>query len=177
MAKRWRALIYTVPTTPSRTRAHVWREVRRAGALLLRDGVALLPDDVEATRWMTDTASRIVVGGGTATVITAAFAAADERRVIAAMREDRRREYGEIEESCRALLAHIRREQEHAAFSFEELEELEADLEKIHRWRRAVLARERFPTAARDRAARAIVRCERRIAAFARRASAAESRR
>ena len=36
----WLLLIYTVPSQPSRKRAAVWRDVKKAGAVYLRDGRA-----------------------------------------------------------------------------------------------------------------------------------------
>ena len=123
MSRRWLLLIYTVPTTPSRTRAYVWRELRRKGALLVRDGVAALPESAAARTWASEAAKRIAAGGGTATASRATFGTPDERRLISAFQRERDREYAEIKSSCADLLAHIAREREHAAFSFEEMEE------------------------------------------------------
>src|SRR5438309_7457883 len=39
----WLLLIYTLPSQPSRKRAYVWRELKKVGAVYLRDGVAILP--------------------------------------------------------------------------------------------------------------------------------------
>lgn len=172
--RRWLLVIYTIPTTPSRTRAYVWREIRRAGALLLRDGVAVLPMGSDTERWARETSRRIEAAGGTVTTAVAALAAGDERRVTAAFQAEREREYGEIVASCRALVAHVEREREHAEFTFDELEELEADLEKIRRWRDMVRARDRFGAPSGKRATRAIADCARRIAAFGERASSGE---
>ena len=69
------------------------------------------------------------------------------------------------------LLAHIAREREHAAFSFEELEELEADLGKIQRWFADVRQRDWFRAPAGRAAERALASCERRVRGFAERAS------
>ncbi len=176
MSKRWLLLIYTVPTNPSRTRAYVWREIRRGGALLLRDGVAALPRAKDTLAWAEEAARAIIKGGGTATAASALFDAADERRLLQAFRRDRAREYEEIVESCEGLLAHIDREREHAVFTFEEVEELEADLDKIRRWYRAVQERDRFGTPAAKRAGSAIDDCAKRLAAFAERASEQELR-
>ncbi len=171
MSLRWLLLIYTVPTTPSRTRAYVWREIRREGALLLRDGVATLPDRSAARSWAAEVAKRITAGGGTATTASATFGAAAERRLVAAFQKERGREYAEIASACAGLLEHIAREREHAQFTFEELEELEADLGKIRRWFADVRKRDRFKAPAGGGAERAISTCERRLARFAERAS------
>lgn len=171
MTRRWLLLIYTVPTTPSRTRAYVWREIRREGALLLRDGVAALPASSAARSWAVDAAKRITAGGGTAAAATATLETADERRLIAAFRKEREREYAEIVSSCAGLVEHIEREREHAELSFEELEELEADMGKIQRWFADVRERDHFKTPAAGAAERAIANCERRVSRFAERSS------
>ncbi len=168
MSRRWLLLIYTVPTSPSRTRAYIWREIRRQGAALVRDGVAALPDGTRARRWAADAAKRIAAGGGRASAATASFGGADERRLIAAFQRERDREYAEIASSCAALLEHIEREREHADFSFEELE---ADLGKIQRWFADVCERDHFKAAGRRSAERAIASCQRKVTRFAERAS------
>ncbi|MGH2561215.1 MAG: Chromate resistance protein ChrB, partial [Thermomicrobiales bacterium] len=40
----WALLIYVLPSHPSRLRAAVWRDVKRAGAVYLRDGACALPE-------------------------------------------------------------------------------------------------------------------------------------
>ena len=40
----WLLLVYTVPAEPSRLRAAVWRDLKKAGAVYLRDGVCVLPE-------------------------------------------------------------------------------------------------------------------------------------
>jgi len=167
-------LIYTVPTTPSSTRAYVWREIRRQGALLLRDGVAALLDTAAARHWAAGVGRRLGEGGGTATTAAATFSPADERRLVDAFRIERTREYAEIVSACVGLDEHIARERDHAEFTFAELEELEADLGKIRRWFAEVRARDRFGAASARSTERSIEVSARRLARFAERASAAE---
>lgn len=171
MPRRWLLLIYTVPTTPSRTRAYIWREIRRRGAVLLRDGVAVAPDDAAVRQWAREVATKLAAGGGAATTATAAFEPAAERRLVAAFQKERKHEYAEVASACAGLLEHIERERAHAQFTFEELEELEADLGKIRRWLADVRARDRFGSPAARRAQRALATCEQRLARFAERAS------
>lgn len=40
----WVLLVYKVPSRPTTLRVHVWRKLRRLGALLLHDAVWVLPD-------------------------------------------------------------------------------------------------------------------------------------
>ena len=55
----WLLLIYTVPSQPSRLRATVWRELKKAGAVYLRDGVAILPQRDETLAVFQAIAGRI----------------------------------------------------------------------------------------------------------------------
>ena len=43
----WVLLVYKIPREPTASRAHVWRKLKRLGALLLHDAVWVLP----ATPW------------------------------------------------------------------------------------------------------------------------------
>ena len=174
MARAWLLLIYSVPTKPSRTRWHVWRELRRVGAILLRDGVAILPETPTVRTWMRDVATGIATGGGSAQVARARFSLTEERDILRNFERDRSREYDEIVESCRGLLEHVDREAEHAQFTFAELAELEADLDKLRRWNTAAGERDRFRSPSAARAERVLARCERKIARFADRTSRVE---
>jgi hypothetical protein len=167
-------LIYTVPTKPSRTRWQLWRELRRVGAILLRDGVAILPESPSAKTWMRTVAEGVTAGGGKAQIVRSRFSLADERDIARDFQRDRSREYEEIIESGRGLLDHIEREAGHAQFTFAELAELEADLEKLRRWLVAARARDRFDSPGAAQAEAVLTRCERQIARFADRTSRAE---
>src|SRR5215218_6498092 len=65
----WTMLVYTVPAKPTRKRAAVWREVKRLGALYLRDGVCALPDTVAARSGLQALADRVLELDGQATLI------------------------------------------------------------------------------------------------------------
>src|SRR5206468_4312943 len=74
----WALLIYTVPADPSRKRAYVWRELKKVGAVYLRDGVCVLPQREEAVRALTDLVVKVHEFGGRATLIQ--HAALDDQR-------------------------------------------------------------------------------------------------
>src|SRR4051812_990657 len=59
LSTTWLLLIYTVPTQPSRKRATVWREIKKLGAVYLRDGVCVLPDQPGTLMNLRALASRI----------------------------------------------------------------------------------------------------------------------
>lgn len=165
--RTWLLLIYTVPSEPSRKRAYVWREIKKIGALYLRDGVCALPDRPETADAMRQVAAKIEEFGGEATLV--ADAHLDEKRtaaLTAASRSARAEEYAELAREAEAFLAHIHRETEHRAFTFTELEELEGDLAKLTRWTEQVRARDYFLAEDAGHVAALFARCDEELATF-----------
>src|ERR1700680_960102 len=68
----WLLLIYTVPAEPSRKRAAIWRDIKKVGAIYLRDGVCALPERPETIEAMRAIAARVVEFEGQATLVEAA---------------------------------------------------------------------------------------------------------
>lgn len=165
--RTWLLLIYTVPSEPSRKRAYIWREIKKIGALYLRDGVCALPYRPETAEAMRQVAAKIEEFGGEATLV--ADAHLDERRaetLIASSRTARAEEYAELARETGAFLAHVRRETKHREFTFAELEELEGDLAKLTRWMEQVRARDYFPAEDAGRIGVLLARCEEELATF-----------
>ncbi|MGI8855505.1 MAG: Chromate resistance protein ChrB [Thermomicrobiales bacterium] len=163
----WVILIYTVPSEPSRKRASIWREIKKVGAVYLRDGVCALPERTETADALRRIAAKVEEFGGEATLVEAARL--NPRRAEAlteASREARTSEYRELAREAEAFLAHVRRETEHREFSFAELEELEEDLGKLTRWTDQVRARDYFGGADAEEVAALLARCEEELAAF-----------
>jgi DNA-binding transcriptional regulator PaaX len=144
----WLLLIYTVPATPSRKRAAVWRALKQTGAVYLRDGVCALPqrDDTAAT--LRAVAAQVEEFAGQATLIeSVGLPAARAEAIVAQVRRERAAEYAELAREAEGFLEHVGRETAHRAFTLRELEELEGDLEKLRRWVGQVRARDHFGTA------------------------------
>jgi hypothetical protein len=168
----WLFLIYTVPSEPSRKRAFIWRELKKVGAVYLRDGVCALPERDETAIGMRAIVAKIEEFGGQATL--AMGAQIDEGATVALrdqFRLARAREYAEVAQAAEGLLAHIRRETDHRDFSYAEVEELEADLGKIRRWFGQVQARDYFGTPETSRVADLLSRGEEALGAFLEEAS------
>lgn len=144
----WLLLIYTVPSQPSRLRATVWRELKKAGAVYLRDGVAILPQRDETLAVFQAIAGRIGAFGGQATLVEGARLGAERAEaVITQLQAARAEEYAEIRREAEHFLAHAARERAHRAFTFAELEELEEDLGKLKHWVAQVRTRDYCETA------------------------------
>ena len=143
----WTLLVYTVPAQPTRKRALVWRELKKIGAVYLRDGVAVLPERADALEAFRALALKVEDMSGRATVVTHAMIDSDRAEsLIAEARAARGAEYEEIVREAAALLDHLRREAAHREFGPAELEALDADVGKLRRWTHQVRARDHFQT-------------------------------
>src|SRR5215217_155737 len=141
----WLVLIYTVPSEPSRVRAGVWREVKKAGAVYLRDGVCTLPESPETAMIFKAIADRVSASGGQVTLIEGARL--DDERVVAIVAEAnaaRTDEYRELAREAERFLVHTARERDHRRLAEAELAVLEADIGKLRRWFDQIRARDHF---------------------------------
>lgn len=164
----WLLLIYSVPAQPSRKRAFVWREVKRVGAIYLRDGVCVLPDTPALRAAFHAIAEKVEEFGGQATLVEGAqLPQGRVDTVIAESQAARAAEYQEIASDAEGFLEHVRRETDHREFTFTEVEELEEDLAKLQRWAHQVKGRDYFPAReARGAMESALARGEEALAAF-----------
>jgi hypothetical protein len=168
----WLLLIYTVPAQPSRKRATVWREIKKLGAVYLRDGVCVLPERPDALSSLQILAARIEEMDGQAFVVQGGQMDADRdealRQQFQAARAD---EYAEISREAEQLLAHVARETEHREFTYPEMEELEQDLGKLKRWTDQVHARDYFSEPSYAGAEGLLQRCDGALETFLEQAS------
>lgn len=163
----WLLLIYTVPSEPSRKRAYIWREIKKVGAVYLRDGVCALPERAETTAAFQHIAAKVEEFGGEVTLVEAAHLEPKRAEALrVASRAARMSEYRELAREAEGFLVHVRRETEHREFTFAELEELEEDLSKLTRWTDQVRARDYFGGADAEEVAALLTRCEDELAAF-----------
>jgi hypothetical protein len=168
MEPGWLLLIYTVPSAPSRKRAAVWRGLKQAGAVYLRDGVCALPRRAETANAFQALAAQVEAFGGEATLVEVEHL--DERRaaaIAARSREERGAEYAELEREAERFLEHVRRETAHRAFTCAEVEELAADLGKLARWAAQIRARDYFGAAEARGVAARLARCDAALAGCA----------
>ena len=136
-------LTYRLPTERSSARVAVWREVRRSGALQLQQSVVAFPDTEEFRSALARV--RAVVGevGGSALAVRAEpLEGDDEARLASAWDAARADEYAELASECEKLVAEIDREFAKEKFTLAELDEEEAELEKLKRWHDRIRARD-----------------------------------
>ena len=110
---------------------------------------------------------RLQRSGGEGRVIGIEIADRDEERaVIAQFSFERSDEYGEIVSRVPAFLEEIAYERRRGRATYAEVEESEADLERLRKWLARVRARDYFDASRRLEAEEAIERCAAELAAF-----------
>lgn len=157
----WLLLIYTLPPEPTRKRAFVWRLLKKLGAVYLRDGICVLPDQAETRAGLREVADKVHEFGGQASLAEGARlddATADSVRQRAF--EARQAEYAALVEAGASLVAHIRREARHRELADSEMRVLAGDLVKLQRWRDQIRARDFFSGEGAADAERVLGQCQ-----------------
>ncbi len=158
-SRRWLLLIYRIRSESSSRRTYAWRKLRQLGAVYLQSAVAVLPDRPELRRELDRLGQRIRSGGGEADLLeTTSPSAAWEEQLLASFNAARDAEYDEILDSVEAFEDEIRRETRKKRFRFAELEEGEADWEKLQRWFARLTERDFFGADGRAGAEAALAR-------------------
>jgi hypothetical protein len=134
-ARRWLLLIYRIRAESSGRRTYVWRQLRLLGAVYLQQAAAVLPDRPELRVELDRLGQRIRSAGGEASLLeTSSPSGSWEEELVARFNAARDAEYEEIVDSVEHFEDEIRRETRKKRFRFAELEEGEADWEKLQRW-------------------------------------------
>ena len=139
----WLVLSYKLPGNTSSARVAVWREVRRSGALHVQRSVVAFPDH-DAFRRAVER-FRVVVaeaGGETLALRAEPLGKLDATKLTDAWNEARSAEYTELEAECGKFLTEIEHEFAIEKFTLAELEEEEAELDKLQRWHARIGARD-----------------------------------
>ena len=118
-------------------------EVRRSGALQLQQSVIAFPDGEPFERAVARIRAAVDEVGGSAVALRAEpLDTADDARLRGAWNEARADEYGELISECEKLVAEIEKEFEKQKFTLAELDEEEAELDKLTRWHERITARD-----------------------------------
>lgn len=144
---RWLVLLVRIPAEPSRHRVAVWRELRKAGALSLGQGVWAVPELPVFEAALQRTAELVERAEGAVTMLEAAGKnAADGERLRALYDEARRADWTEFLRDCGKFEEEIAKEIRIEKFTLAELEEEEQSLERLRRWHRDLTGRDVFGT-------------------------------
>jgi hypothetical protein len=169
---RWLLLIYTLPSQPSRKRAYVWRELKKVGAVYLRDGVALLPSRPDLEERLSAIAERIDEYEGTVDLVSApSFIGRRDEELVARFNEERSSEYREIYHACVRFLRDVLHEVDADEFGFPDVDNLESELGRLGRWYVQVRERDYFEDPSGERVAEILQKCETAFERFAQEAS------
>jgi hypothetical protein len=163
----WIVLLYRLPSNDSRARVAVWRELRRSGALHVQQSVVAVPADVAFAGVVERLRELLGELGGQVTVLRGdAVAGADEARLVDAWNEARDAEYRELAGECAKFLGEIDHEFEIEKFTLAELDEEEAELDKLQRWHERIRARDVHGASGAEAAGRALREAEAALARY-----------
>ena len=158
-ARRWLLLVYRIKSESSGRRTYVWRQLRQLGAIYLQQAVAVVPERPDLHAALDQLGARIRASGGEASILeTASPSPAWEAELVARFDAARDAEYDEVVDSIERFEDEIRRETRKRRFRFAELEESEADWEKLQRWFQRLVERDFFGAAGRAAAETALGR-------------------
>jgi hypothetical protein len=157
----WLFIAYKVPSEPSSNRISIWRELKRLGAYYPQQAVCLLPDRPDINERVGHIRGRIADMGGTDTYLEIPYLPPEQHdALVAAFTGLADREYAEIIEECDTkFVKEIEFERFRENYTFEEVEEIRQDLDKIQRWLVDVTARDWFTGETRDAAERRVREC------------------
>lgn len=171
-------LIYTVPSQPTRKRAYVWRELKRLGAVYLRDGVALLPRREDLEQHLREVAGRIEEEDGSAHLLIAPrFGLGSDDRLIPQFQQERREEYRELHHAGVRFLRDVLADVDADDFGFPDVDKLESELARLHRWQEQIAARDYFTAPGSDPTRELLEKCDRAFETFVSTASQRENAR
>jgi hypothetical protein len=143
----WLIVVIRVPAEPSRYRVGVWRELRKAGAVSLGQGVWAVPDLPAFAAGVERAVELSRLAEGEATVLEAAGRnPADAARLQSLFNAARQADWAEFMADCGKFEAEVAKEIRIQKFTLAELEEEEQSLERLRRWHRDLTVRDVFGT-------------------------------
>ncbi len=162
-------LLVTVSTAgaSSTLRVHAWRKLRSLGAVYIHKSVAVLPKRTETSRAVNRLVDRVRHDGGQASAWAIELSdAGQEHELIALFQAERADEFHEVCSRVPAFLEEIDHERSLGRTTYAEVEESEADLDRLRTWLVRVQTRDYFGATGGAEAAAAVERCAEALAAF-----------
>jgi len=172
----WRLLTYRLAAEPSRHRVAVWRELRRAGAVSLQQGVWAVPAGDGFDDALDRAVELIERGDGDVFVFAVSPTEATSARLEQAYTVEREAEWAEFVSECDKFDAEIAREIATRKFTLAELDEEEQNLDRLKRWYRELRRRDLFGAPTGPVAERRLKACEEALEDFAERVFDARER-
>lgn len=142
---KWLVINYNLPTEPSRHRVAIWRGLKKMGAVNIQQSMWILPNNEENYLALQKISQDIESNNGESLLMESVFFEENhEERVIALFNSIRDQEYLEFTRECDKYLKEIEKEIAKEKFTFSELEEEEAEFEKLFSWYKKIEARDTF---------------------------------
>jgi hypothetical protein len=175
-ATEW--ILVSVTTGGSSTlRGHAWRTLRGLGGVYVQQSVCLLPALPAPQRTVNRLVDRLRREGGEGRVLRLRLTEPEEeRRLIEEFQRAREDEYAEFCSRVPAFVEEIEMERRRSRATYAEVEESEADLERLRRWLAKIRARDYFDARGAEAADAALAHCETLFFAFEAEAVNAETR-
>jgi hypothetical protein len=143
--QRWLLLVYRVPQDPPGRRTYVWRQMKHLGAVYLQQAAAILPDQPEVRTTLEQLAERIHGFGGEVSLLETISPSMEwEQILVQRFNAARDAEYAELIENVERFENEIDRERRKQRFGFPQLEDIEAEWERLERWYVRIHARDFF---------------------------------
>jgi Protein ChrB, N-terminal len=164
----WTVLTVRLPAEPSRHRVAVWRELRRAGALSLGQGVWALPATPAFAQPVERAVKLVERADGEMILLDAqGHDQNNAARLQALFTSGREEEWREFIGECAKYEAELDRELAEQKFTLAELDEEEQSLERLRRWFRELKLRDLFGAPSASEADQHLKRCQARLEDFA----------
>ncbi len=173
---RWLLVTVSTPGPSSSLRVHVWRKLRSLGALYLQQSVCLLPERPDTTRAINRLLDRVNGEGGDGRSLRIVLNdPGEEQAVITQFHAERSDEYHEVCGRTPAFLHEIDSERAKGRTTYAEVEESEADLDRLRTWLGRIQARDYFDAPGGADAVATVQECADVLAAFEAEALAADA--
>lgn len=102
---KWIVMGYNLPAKPSKLRVYVWRKIKDMGAVLIRPGIIVIPnDDINLDKFVSLQQKIAEMGGEAQLGYISFFDEAYETHIIDKFNSATKNEYSEIEENCNSIL-------------------------------------------------------------------------
>ncbi len=165
----WLLLTYKLPSNErSRARVAVWREVRRCGGLHLQQSVVAFPATSSFRPAVERFRSLVAeVGGETLVIEGEPLEESDGQSLVESWNAARDAEYAELVGVGAKFLTEIHHEFEIEKFTLAELEEEEAELDKLQRWHARIAERDIHGASGAGEAGEALERASAELARYA----------
>lgn len=152
---------------PSTHRAYTWRKLKELGALYLQNSICLLPALNEVEKKLTVLRAETAERGGQAQLFHIEWLEpSEEQHLLDRIRNQSGDEYREFLEKCEKFHLELRKERERDHLTFGELDENEAELQKLRSWLPRIITRDYFEVPERGQSIAALEECEKDFTLF-----------